>query len=202
MPLEREQGVADKVTSMRKFLPLLIALLVLFPSCAATLSLPELERESDAFAWWLHNLKSPEQLQMFLQNCVYASDFEQFGKIEYYQTPDEFFHNRKGDCEDFAYFSAYVFLRKRWAFRSWVVFVTLRNNIGTHAVAVVKNKDGYIAIDYSYISEPFSTLEEAVGAVVEPYGYSYILRALEVNLPESRKSEKKDKGFCPIWGCE
>jgi len=185
---------------MRKLLPLFVILLVLFPSCAATLSLPELEQESDLFAWWLHNLKSPEQLQMFLQNCVYASDFEQFGKAEYYQTPDEFFHNRKGDCEDFAYFSAYVFLRKRWAFRSWVVFVTLRNGGGVHAIAVMKNKDGYIAIDYSYISEPFSTLEEAVRAVAEPY--SYILRVLEVNLPESRKNEKKDKGFCPIWGCE
>jgi len=200
--LGREQGIADGVTSVRKFLPLFVILLVLFPSCAATLSLPELEHESDLFAWWLHNLKSPEQLQMFLQNCVYASDFEQFGKIEYYQTPNEFFYNRKGDCEDFAYFSAYVFLRKHWAFRSWVVFVTLRNGGGVHAVAVVRNETGYVAIDYSYISESFPTLEEAIETVTAPYGYSFILKVYEVKLPETKSDAKEDKGFCPIWGCE
>jgi len=187
---------------MRKFLPLLVILLVLFPSCAATLSLPELDHESDAFAWWLHNLKSPEQLQAFLKNCTYISDFEQFGKIEYYQTPDEFFHNRKGDCEDFAYFSAYVFLRKRWAFRSWVVFVTLRNGGRVHAVAVVRNETGYVAIDYSYISESFPTLEEATETVTAPYGYSFILKVYEVKLPETKSDAKEDRGFCPIWGCE
>jgi len=193
-------GHRHKVTSMRKFLPLLIALLVLFPSCAATLSLPELERESDAFAWWLHNLKSPEQLQNFIRNCAYVSDLEQFGEIEYYQTPDEFFRNRKGDCEDFAYFSAYVFLRKRWAFKAWVVFVVLRRAQGIHAIAIAYTRNGYVGIDYAHISEPLATFEEAIRATAEPYGYSYILRTLEVKLP--REVERKEKDFCPIWGCE
>jgi len=188
---------------MRKFLPLLVILLVLFPSCAATLSLPELDHESDLFAWWLHNLKSPEQLQMFLQNCVYISDFEQFGKIEYYQTPDEFFHNRKGDCEDFAYFSAYVFLRKQWAFRSWVVLIALRKNLGHHGLAVAQTDKGFVGIDYAYISPPFSTFDEAVRHVALPYGYSYTERIFEVHLPKEKSaSKKKSKGnFCPLEGC-
>jgi hypothetical protein len=187
---------------VRKFLPLIIILLVLFPSCAATLSLPEPNQESDTFSWWLHNLKSPEQLQALLEDCTYISDLEQFGRTEYFQTPDEFFRNRKGDCEDFAYFSAYVFLRKRWAFKAWVVLVALRYNKGVHAVAVVKSEIGYIAIDYAHISEPFSTLEDAVEITVSPYSYSYVLKILEVKLPEKASTKSIEGHFCPLWGCE
>jgi len=187
---------------VRKFLPLLIVLFVLFPSCAATLSLPEPNQESNTFSWWLHNLKSPEQLQAFLKQCTYISDLEQFGRTEYFQTPDELFRNRKGDCEDFAYFSAYVFLRKRWAFRSFVVFIARRFYWDIHAIAVAQTKQGYLGIDYSTFAGPFPSLEEAVRSVAQPYDFSYIERILEVKLPERPRDSSKQKDFCPLWGCE
>jgi hypothetical protein len=187
---------------VRKFLPLLIILLVLFPSCAATLSLPEPGQESDTFSWWLHNLKSPEQLQAFLKQCTYVSDLEQFGRTEYFQTPDEFFRNRKGDCEDFAYFSAYVFLRKRWAFRSFVVFIARRLHLNGHAIAVAQTSQGYIGIDYSTFDGPFPSLEEAVRSISQPYDFSYIERILEVKLSRSPEDSSKQRNFCPLEGCQ
>lgn len=187
---------------MRKFLPLLIALLVLFPSCAATLSLPEPNQESDTFSWWLHNLKSPEQLQAFLKQCAYISDPEQFGRTEYFQTPNEFFRNRKGDCEDFAYFSAYVFLRKRWAFRAFVVFIARRLHWDIHAIAVAQTNQGYLGIDYSTFAGPFPSLEEAIHSLAQPYDFSYIERILEVKLPKRPEDSSNQRDFCPLEGCQ
>jgi len=42
------------------------------------------------------------ELREFLMGCRYVSDKELFGKEEYWQPPEEFEKNRKGDCEDFA----------------------------------------------------------------------------------------------------
>ena len=41
----------------------------------------------------------------FLRKCKYVRDKEQFDQKDYWQTPDEFEKNMKGDCEDFALWS-------------------------------------------------------------------------------------------------
>jgi hypothetical protein len=46
--------------------------------------------------------KSIEDVRTFLASCEYVSDKELFGKEDYWQPPDQFEKNRKGDCEDFA----------------------------------------------------------------------------------------------------
>jgi hypothetical protein len=45
---------------------------------------------------------SIQDIRAFLAGCEYASDKELFGKEDFWQPPDEFEDNRKGDCEDFA----------------------------------------------------------------------------------------------------
>lgn len=42
------------------------------------------------------------ELRKFLAGCKYVSDREQFGKDDYWQSPEDFEKSRKGDCEDFA----------------------------------------------------------------------------------------------------
>jgi hypothetical protein len=46
--------------------------------------------------------KSINDIRAFLAGCKYVSDKELFGKDEYWQPPDEFEKNKRGDCEDFA----------------------------------------------------------------------------------------------------
>ena len=41
-------------------------------------------------------------LRRFLVGCKYVSDQEQFGERDYWQPPEQFEENKKGDCEDFA----------------------------------------------------------------------------------------------------
>ena len=45
---------------------------------------------------------SINDIRAFLAGCKYVSDKELFGKEDYWQPPDEFEKNKKGDCEDFA----------------------------------------------------------------------------------------------------
>jgi hypothetical protein len=148
---------------MRKFLLLvfLVGSLVLFPSCVATL--PEFTT-SPSFEEWISSLRTWEDLKDFLLGCEYVSDFVQFNRREYVQTPEEFFHNRRGDCEDFAYFTAYVFHRKYWAIETFVVFVSgLYNGKEIrHATAVIRDLGGYFVVDFATMYRRYSTLEEAI----------------------------------------
>ncbi len=41
-------------------------------------------------------------IRNFLSSCRYVSDKELFGKIDYWQPPEDFEKRKQGDCEDFA----------------------------------------------------------------------------------------------------
>jgi Bacterial transglutaminase-like cysteine proteinase BTLCP len=43
-----------------------------------------------------------EELRRFLLRCRYMSDKEQFGQLDYWNTPDDFEKRLRGDCDDFA----------------------------------------------------------------------------------------------------
>lgn len=70
---------------MKKYLLIVLAMGVLL---YATF---HLYLRSPAFKAWEH-----------VSEYTYEHDMEQFGKIERWQTPEEFHSNKKGDCEDFA----------------------------------------------------------------------------------------------------
>lgn len=43
-----------------------------------------------------------QDIRLFLRECSYVSDQEQFNKDDYWLPPEEFEKRRKGDCEDFS----------------------------------------------------------------------------------------------------
>jgi hypothetical protein len=45
------------------------------------------------------------EVRQFLASCKYISDKKLFDKEEYWQPPDEFEKRKKGDCEDFAFWT-------------------------------------------------------------------------------------------------
>jgi hypothetical protein len=49
-------------------------------------------------------------IRAFLSTCRYVSDETQFGKKDYWQTPEEFERTRKGDCDCFALWTWREFL--------------------------------------------------------------------------------------------
>jgi hypothetical protein len=49
--------------------------------------------------------QSIEEVREFLVGCKYVSDKELFDKRDYWQPPDDFEKRKKGDCEDFAFWT-------------------------------------------------------------------------------------------------
>jgi hypothetical protein len=49
--------------------------------------------------------ESVHDIRQFLAGCKYVSDKDLFNKEEYWQPPEEFEQRKKGDCEDFAFWT-------------------------------------------------------------------------------------------------
>lgn len=69
-----------------------------------------------------HELKTPESIAQYLwRHFSFENDRRQFGKTEYWQSPEEFLKTRKGDCEDFSIL-AHALL-KTLGFRAYILNV-------------------------------------------------------------------------------
>jgi hypothetical protein len=89
-------------------------------------------------------LPTPEAIVHFLwKNFNYEKDERQFGNEDYWQTPEEFVANRKGDCEDFAVFAHQIL--KMQGVQSFLI--NIYGNDGGHTICVFKENGKYQAID-------------------------------------------------------
>lgn len=106
------------------------------------------------------NLSTPDAIAKFLwRNFQFQEDQEQFGKEEYWQTPEEFLANKKGDCEDFALLSK-ALLNKigKKAF-----LVNVYGHKFAHTVTVYEEDGVYNVIDGSKVKRfEAKSLEEVM----------------------------------------
>lgn len=94
------------------------------------------------------NLISPEAIAKFLwKNFEFQEDQEQFGQKEYWQTPEEFMMNKKGDCEDFAMMAKS--LLEQIGHKSFLISVY--GSRYAHTVTVFEENGKYNIIDGSQI---------------------------------------------------
>ena len=70
----------------------------------------------------------------------FVEDADNFGKVDYWQTPEEMLNLKKGDCEDFALFADAAL--KELGFESYVVSIYGKNQFA-HTVAVFKQDGKY-----------------------------------------------------------
>jgi predicted transglutaminase-like cysteine proteinase len=120
-------------------------------------------------------LQTPEKIAKYMwRHFLFEHDQRQFGKEEYWQTPEEFLATGKGDCEDFAIFAHE--LMKSLGMRSFILNVYAPNF--SHTVAVFEENGQYHVIDEAKIVRyGASSLEELLtkinrhwksGAIVIP----------------------------------
>lgn len=87
---------------------------------------------------------TPEAIaHYFWKHYSYETDQQQFGKEEYWQSPEEFLQNKKGDCEDFALMQQA--LLKLNGYASFLVNVYSLKT--AHTVCVFKDQGTYGVID-------------------------------------------------------
>lgn len=120
-------------------------------------------------------LSTPDQIAQYMwRHFLFEPDQRQFGKEEYWQTPEEFLKTGKGDCEDFAVFAHS--LLKTLGIRSFLLNIYGRHY--SHTVCVFEENGQYNVLDETkVVRHRASSLEELLtkihkdwksGAIVIP----------------------------------
>lgn len=142
---------------IRCFVTLIAALCILSPATS-------FGKPSTGELRTLEKLRSPEAISGFmLQNFKFVKDDDQFQKQDYWQSTEEFWKNRAGDCEDFALFAQAAL--KRVGIETRVVSLYAPGGYA-HTVAIFRQNGTYHVMNdgrlYRYDA---LTIEEALTRV-------------------------------------
>lgn len=111
-------------------------------------------------------ISSPEALGHYLwKNFSYESDQSNFGKNDYWQTPEEFIANGKGDCEDFAVFASE--LLKQTGRKAFVL--SIYGDGYAHTICVFMENGRYQAIDETEVKRVNASDLQSLMSSIYPY---------------------------------
>ena len=128
---------------------------------------------SPHYAQWLAKQRTVEDIINFANDFTYVSDKNQFNKVDYWQTPSEFFANKKGDCEDIHLFIADALCRAL-CLESYLIIAWRFTRFPlseAHAMAIYKKDNQYFLVNYRDII-PMASLKDK--EAVKKAGFSYI----------------------------
>ena len=119
-----------------------------------------------SFANLVIELKTPEKIARYMwKNFVFEEDRRQFGREEYWQSPDEFMDTRRGDCEDFAIFANEAL--KRNGMTSFIL--NIYGSRYSHTICVFSENGRYGAIDGSKIIRSKSSNLKDLISRIQPF---------------------------------
>ncbi|MBI3317278.1 MAG: transglutaminase-like cysteine peptidase [Candidatus Omnitrophica bacterium] len=118
---------------------------------------------------------SPDDLSNFMKrNFKFTEDETLFGEIDYWQSPEEFYSRKKGDCEDYALFAQYVLARLNM--ESYVVSIYAANGYA-HTLLIYREGGRYQVLNEDrLIRYNASSLEDAIGQVNSDWSWAAIAR--------------------------
>lgn len=128
---------------------------------------------SPAYAQWLSKQKTVEDIINFANDFTYVSDKEQFGKIDHWQTPSEFFARKHGDCEDVHLFIADA-LYRALGLESYLIVAwkfTRFPLTESHGMTIYKRNGQYYLLNYrrTYLMNSLKDKQ-----AIKQAGYTYI----------------------------
>jgi len=133
---------------------------------------------SPEYREWLNQQKSIQDIINFANDFIYISDKKQFGKTDYWQTPNEFFMNKLADCEDVHLFIADAIYR---AFNLNTYLLIAWRLFEAHAMAIYE-QNGYYLVNYRQVIS--MTKLKDVNAVKKT-GYNRIKAVFKI--PEGKR---------------
>lgn len=119
----------------------------------------------------LEKIDSPKKLSKFMtKNFKFVEDQDNFGKVDYWQSPAEMLASKKGDCEDYALFADAALTDL--GYESQVVSIYGTNGFA-HTVAVYKQEGKYRVFNdgrlYKYDTD---SLEEALSKIYREWQWA------------------------------
>jgi predicted transglutaminase-like cysteine proteinase len=140
-PLGRGFGMKHKAVAAYWLFAITLVLLSTTLTSEAKAQLPD---RSLSFSLIAQQLQTPEQITRYMwRNFLFENDARQFGREDYWQSPEEFLMTRKGDCEDFATF-AYEILKLN-GYSAYLL--NIYGGKYSHTVCVFKENGKYQVID-------------------------------------------------------
>ena len=133
---------------------------------------------SQEYQEWLSKQKSIQDIIDFANDFTYVGDKKQFGKTDYWQTPNEFFISKRGDCEDVHLFIADAIYR---AFNLNTYLLIAWRLFEAHAMAIYE-QNGYYLVNYRQVIS--MTKLKDVNAVKKT-GYNRIKAVFKI--PEGKR---------------
>lgn len=117
-----------------------------------------------AFQELFPKLASPDELSKWLKkNIRFQEDRFLFGKEDYWQSPEEFFKHKSGDCEDYAIFAQTIL--KSQGIESYVVSF-YGPNAYAHTVLIYQDEEGYSVLNQDKLKRYRApTIEEALSKI-------------------------------------
>ena len=123
----------------------------------------------------VQDIKTPKELSKFLKKKFqFVLDENQFDSVDYWQSPEEFWKRKKGDCEDYALFSKAIL--EKLGYQAHIISLYGGNGYA-HTVTIFKDETGWNVMneDRLYRYEA-STLEEAVTRIFPDWTWASIAK--------------------------
>ena len=133
---------------------------------------------SQEYQEWLSKQKSIQDIIDFANDFTYVGDKKQFGKTDYWQTPNEFFISKRGDCEDISLFIADAIYR---AFGLNTYLLIAWRPFEAHAMAIYE-QNGYCLVNYRQVV-PMAKLKDT--KAIKQAGFNRIKAVFKI--PEGKK---------------
>jgi len=128
---------------------------------------------SPEYREWLNQQKSIQDIINFANDFTYVSDKNQFNKVDYWQTPSEFFISKKGDCEDIHFFIADAIYRAL-GLESYLIVAWRFTRFPlseAHAMTIYKKNNQYYLINYRNVISMNSLKDRQA---IKQAGFSHI----------------------------
>ncbi len=148
-----------------------------FPEGSASLE------PGESFQQLAQQLKSPEHIAHFMwRRFSLITDQTQFGKEDYWQTPEELLVSGKGDCEDLASFASEMLKLKGIP----SLLINIYGGRFPHAVCIFKEKDAFNVIDVNGFQRyPGKDLKQLLSSI-DPFWEN---GAIVTHSPHSRRGK-------------
>lgn len=142
---------------------------------ASPLQAAAITESSPSYTQAVQWIKTPKELSKFMKkNFKFVFDEKLFGSIDYWQSPEEFWTNRKGDCEDYALFSKAIL--EKLGYKASVVSLYGADGYA-HTVTVFEDHGTFNVMNedrlYRFQS---SNLEEAITRIFPDWTWGGIAR--------------------------
>lgn len=128
---------------------------------------------SPEYLSWLSIQRTFEDVHRYINDFTYVHDSEQFGVVDYWQTPSQFFATKTGDCEDVHLFLVDAFYRAL-GLESYLLIGWKWDRFPkaiAHGMTIVKKLDGkYYLVNYWDVI-PMCSLRDKIA--LERAGYTY-----------------------------